>query len=237
MEKDSFTPEEGRELVGVILAHVGKMADRALEALHLTVYANELVVTKAPWCLSEESKDKDPTVFADRNGEMYKQSLTALLAEDYKMPVGLADMQAMLFTGVSFYYNLLESREDFFIFEDFPQLLTVDERMSEIFLRVAMVSGNAESFVTNKARTKQTNNTRREGTDQDVLAAIEKLKAGDPEDRERYTKTGLAGAIFKALPGPLPTPRTIQYSLERLFFKQRGTTKRGERFSLHDLTE
>ena len=115
--------------------------------------------------------------------------------------------------------------------------MKVDARMSEIFLMAAFIFRGVDPFTTNMARMKATNRTRKEGTDQDVLAVIERLKAGDPEDRERYTKTGLAGAIFKALPGPLPTQKTIENSLKRLFFDHRPTIGRGQKFSLRDLTE
>lgn len=234
----NITLEEGQELLGAIRAHIATMAKKTLEALEMTLYAQGAVEEKIPWYGSgEDDQGGDPvTSLLDRTGEGLEQDLAVLLAEDYKRPENLVGLQAMLFIGLNFYRYTLD-RPDFYICEDIPKLLKVDERMSEIFLMAGFIFRGADPFTTNMARTRATNRTRREGTDQDVFAAIEKLKAGDPEDRERYTKTGLAGAIFKALPGPLPTPRTIQYSLERLFFKQRGTTKRGERFSLHDLTE
>jgi hypothetical protein len=234
----NITLEEGQELLGAIRAHIKTMAKKTLEALDMTLYAQGAVEEKIPWYRGGEDEQGGAplTSLLDRTGEGLEQDLAVLLAEDYEMPENLVGLHWMLFIGLNFYRYTLD-RPDFYICEDIPKLLAVDEKMSEIFLMAGFIFSAVDPFTTNMARMKATNRTRQEGTDQDVFAAIEKLKAGDPENRERYTKTAMAGAIFKTIPGPLPTLRTIQYSLERLFFKRKGATKRGERFSLHDLTE
>lgn len=247
MDKYSFTPEEGDELLLAVLEHVNQMADKCLKALDMLLRTAKAARNKLPWYFSDKKRQvRDPVNRdADRKDEEYKLHLAALLAEDYKTPDDYGITGREISTGLRFYLDTgrtlgtpdARSRPAFYLNEYIPKLLIIDERMSEAFFKATQIVVVAAPFITNKARMRKTNLTRRDGTDQDVLATIEKLKAGDPEDRERYTKTGLAGAIFKALPGPLPTQKTIENSLKRLFFDHRPTIDRGQKFSLRAMTE
>ena len=257
--------DEDQELLLAVLRHVIKMGKKGRKALDMIISAMRAAKTKLPKLRSdEECRDCDPVnrgaareaeeyklyidaILADREvpPEEYKMRLAALLDEDYEPPAKLYSTARVLVTGFRFYADILKTlntpdalrRPAFYVNKCLPKLLIIDERMSQTFFLAATLHTGMKPFVTNMERTKKTNLARRDGTDQDVLATIEKLKAGDPKDRERYTKTGLASAIFKTMPGTLPTQRTIENSLKRLFFDHRSTTGRGQKFSLRDLTE
>ena len=257
--------DEDQELLLAVLRHVIKMGKKGRKALDMIISAMRAAKTKLPKLRSdEECRDCDPVnrgaareaeeyklyidaILADREvpPEEYKMRLAALLDEDYEPPAKLYSTARVLVTGFRFYADILKTlntpdalrRPAFYVNKCLPKLLIIDERMSDIFVRVALFYKGIHPLVTNMDRTRKTNLARRDGTDQDVLAAIEKLKASDPKDRERYTKNRLAGAIHQAQPGPLPTVQTIHNSLKRLFFTRWQAIGRGQKFSLRDLTE
>lgn len=247
MDQDSFTPEDDQGLLLAVAKHAVEMSEKCSKALDMGYRGARTAVAKIPWYWSDKKRQgSDPVITnADEGDEEYNLNLTALLAEDYKPPVKMLSRAKLLATGLRFYADTLDTlstpdalrRPAFYVNKCLPKLLIIDERMSDIFVRVALFYKGIHPLVTNMDRTRKTNLARRDGTDQDVLAAIEKLKASDPKDRERYTKNRLAGAIHQAQPGPLPTVQTIHNSLKRLFFTRWQAIGRGQKFSLRDLTE
>ena len=231
--------KEETELSEAISRHIKVMMKRAVEALQLTGYIQGTVETIAPWIWEKDLAENEivnnnsetiSSLFQTK-GEKLERYTDYLISKNYKLPDSLVGLQAILLIGLNYYNNLLEN-EDFSIIYDLPKLLKVDEIMGEVFSTTFFVSRGAAPFTKNLERTRKTNSTRREGSDETVLQVIEKLKARDP--KKQYTKTGLAAAIYKELPGDLPTQRTIQNSLDRLFF-QKTTIKRGEKITLHFL--
>ena len=257
--------DEDQKLRLAVLRHVDKMTKKGIKAQNMIIGAMRAAETKLPWLRSDEEwLDCEPVnrdaareaeehklyiaaLLADweEPPEEYKMHLAALLDENYEPPAKIYSTAKVLVTGFRFYADILKTlstpdalrRPAFYVNKCIPKLLVIDERMSEAFFVAATLHTGMEPFATNKARMKATNRTRQEGTDQDVLAAIEKLKADDPKDRERYTKNRLAGAIHQAQPGPLPTVQTIHNSLKRLLFTRWQAIGRGQKFSLRDLTE
>lgn len=257
--------DEDQELLLAVLRHVIKMGKKGRKALDMIISAMRAAETKLPWlrndveCLNcdpvnrdaareaEEYKQYHAALVADwdKPPEEYKLYLAALLDEDYEPPARLYCTAKVLITGSRFYSDLLKTlntpdacrRPALYVNKCLPKLLIIDERMSQTFFLAATLHTGMEPFATNMARMEKINSTRLSGTDDDVLAAIEELKAADPENKERYTKNSLADAIVKAKYGPSTTQRTIANSLKRLFFNHRPPLAHRQKFSLRDLTE
>lgn len=241
------------------------MGEKGRKALDMIISATRAAEAKLPWlrndeeCLNcdpvnrdaareaEEYKLYNAALLADREEppEEYKVHLAELLDEDYEPPARLYSTAKVLITGFRFYADTLKTlgtpdacrRPAFYVNKCLPKLLIIDERMSQTFFIAATLHIGMEPFATNIARMKNTNRAKVEGTDKSIMETIEKLKADDPKYNERYTKTGLARAIFKMQSGTYPTQETIESSLKRLYFDHRPPIKPRQKFSLRDLTE
>ena len=250
--------DEDQELLLAVLRHVIKMGKKGRKALDMIISAMRAAETKLPKLRSdEECRDCDPVnrdaareaeeyklyidaILADREvpPEEYKMHLAALLDEDYEPPARLYCTAKVLITGFRFYSDLLKTlntpddrrRPAFYVNKCIHNLLVIDERMSETFFVAAALHTGMEPLATNMARMKKTNRAKIEGTDKSIMKTIEKLKSNDPEDKENYTKTGLARAIFKTQSGTYPTQETIESSLKRLYFDHRPPSSLGKSF-------